>query len=678
VAVAVAVVAFTATGGYLRVQTLAAARERTRAGAQFQAGLAAAAVSDGLAFDRMTLSSVVGALPITAILATPDKCRLVYSGPTVFQTGHIDILTPDGRVVCSSLTASGAPRGASHAGEAWVAAAFRTPGTSVSAPFTDRLTGEQAIAVAAVVPGAASRPEAMVAFVLTLSSLARSMTETYGGPRRFAFAVSAGDTLLSGGPVRSGSPVDARAARGRLYGSATITALGWRIDASIDEASALGPTRTTLDRQAWMGLAALLLTIAMLIFVQHRLARPLALLTVAEAEVRQSEERLRLLLDGARDYAIFALGPDGRVVTWSASAELLLGYPEPEILGLPYRAFFTEPEVAAGVPEDALARAAATGRIEVEGPRLRRDGSQFWARSVLTSRPGEHGQPEGFVKVVSDISAQRHAEQTILRMNNDLERRVRERTAELEAQAIQLRAANEELDAFSYSVSHDLRAPVRAMNGLATIVMEDFGDDLPGPVAGYLGQISGEAVRLAQLIDGLLRLSKVQRSAPAAEVLDMNAAVSSAWAALSTERAGRNVEFVVSELPPVLGDQVLLHQVLVNLLGNALKYSRDRDPARIEVGARLLGAGTEYFVTDNGVGFDMRYADKLFQVFQRLHSEQEYSGTGIGLALVHRIVTRHSGSVWGTSMPGHGATFSFTWAQPQGQLASAAIAASAR
>lgn len=227
-----------------------------------------------------------------------------------------------------------------------------------------------------------------------------------------------------------------------------------------------------------------------------------------------------------------------------------------------------------------------------------------------------------------------------------LERVVRERTAELEA--------------FNYSVSHDLRAPLRALDGFSRALIEDCADELSSEGQRYLGLIRGNANQMGALIDGLLAFSRLGRQGMARRPVDVRRLVDEVLAELGPDLEGRTVEFVIGDLPPCDADPVLLRQVYANLVGNAVKFTRDREPARIEIGSCELDGARTWFVGDNGVGFDMAFADKLFETFQRLHRSDEYDGTGIGLALVRLIVQRHGGDVSAQAAEGKGATFSFT------------------
>ncbi len=245
-------------------------------------------------------------------------------------------------------------------------------------------------------------------------------------------------------------------------------------------------------------------------------------------------------------------------------------------------------------------------------------------------------------------SERKRAAEMIERLNRDLA-----------TKSTQLEAANRDLESFNYSVSHDLRAPLRALDGFAKILSEDYGPKLDAEGNRLLNILRDSTAKMQKLIDDLLRFSRTGRAELNKADVDMEALVQSIRKELSQEYAGRTVQFVVLPMPHAWGDEPLLHQVWSNLIGNALKFTRPRQDARIEIGAQLKGNETIYFVRDNGVGFDMQYAGRLFGVFQRLHSPKQFEGTGIGLAIVKRIVDRHGGRVWAEGKPDEGATFSF-------------------
>ena len=230
------------------------------------------------------------------------------------------------------------------------------------------------------------------------------------------------------------------------------------------------------------------------------------------------------------------------------------------------------------------------------------------------------------------------------------------------ARTRELESANRELEAFSYTISHDLRAPLRAVNGFASILLEDYATAIPEEARGYLQRVKDNGEHMGHLVDDLLAFSRLGRQAVRTQTVRTREAVDRALAQLASETEGRQVEIVIGQLPDCNVDPLLLEQLFINLLSNAIKYSRKRENARIEVGTQLGpdAEGPVFFVRDNGAGFDMQYADKLFGVFQRLHRSQDYEGTGVGLAIVHRIVERHGGRIWAEAKVDQGATFYFT------------------
>jgi two-component system sensor kinase len=248
----------------------------------------------------------------------------------------------------------------------------------------------------------------------------------------------------------------------------------------------------------------------------------------------------------------------------------------------------------------------------------------------------------------------------------EVDRVFRDMAASLAKTTADLQQANREMEAFSYSVSHDLRTPLRAIDGFSRILLEEYGPHLDDEAKRFLGIIRGNTVTMAQLIDDLLAFSRLSRQPVARVQIDMNELVAQTFAEVAGTGGSRQMELVLGNLPPLRGDRAMIRQVLANLISNAVKFTAPRAAARIEVGSRTTGGENVYYVKDNGVGFDMRYADKLFGVFQRLHAASEFEGTGVGLAIVQRVIHRHGGRVWAESVPGEGATFYFTVGRDEG------------
>jgi PAS domain S-box-containing protein len=370
----------------------------------------------------------------------------------------------------------------------------------------------------------------------------------------------------------------------------------------------------------------------------------------AEEALRESEKQLRLVTDSAPVFIAYCdtelryrFVNEGYARRLGLAREDILGESIPEVLG---------EEAYASISEyvDATFRGQPV-EFEIEVPYY--DIGRHYMRCAYVPEVGEQGEVRGLVAVISDITDRREAEEEIRRLNKQLERRVRQRTAELEE-------ANRELESFSYSVSHDLRAPIRHIGGFAQMPKQRVEPSLDETSLRYLNTIVQSTNRAGKLIDDLLSFSRTTRTEMRPTSVDMGQLVRETLRDLSFESNGRDIDWKIEELPEVRGDASMLRLVVQNLLSNALKYTRPCQRAVIEVGSRGNGDEVVFFVRDNGVGFDDRYADKLFGVFQRLHGSEEFEGTGIGLATVRRIVQRHGGRVWATGKVGEGATFYFS------------------
>jgi PAS domain S-box-containing protein len=352
-----------------------------------------------------------------------------------------------------------------------------------------------------------------------------------------------------------------------------------------------------------------------------------------------------------KDYAIVMLDPEGRIQSWNAGAHRIKGYTAPEIIGQHFSRFYPEDAIAAGAPRRMLTTAAAQGRVEDLAWRVRKDGSQFWGDIVITAVRGREGNVIGYLKVTRDLSEQRRAQERINALNEDLQRR-----------ATLLETANRELEAFSYSVSHDLRAPLRHIDGFANLLTKHAGPMLDAEGRRYIDTISRAAKQMGTLIDNLLAFSRIGRAPLRHEFVDQQQLVNSIIAEGGFGGREHPVSWQVEPLPAVWADTAMLRQVWLNLIANAVKYTSKTPEPRIAIGSHRDAATGEYvlFVRDNGVGFDMAHVDKLFGVFQRLHGPTEFEGTGIGLANVRRIVLRHGGRTWAEGRVNEGATFYFS------------------
>jgi PAS domain S-box-containing protein len=521
----------------------------------------------------------------------------------------------------------------------------------------------------------------------------------------------------------------------------------------------------------------------------------------AEEALRLSEERFRMIVASVADYAILMLDAEGHVMSWNEGAQRIKGYAAGEIMGRHFSCFYPPEDITAGKPERELAEARERGRVEDEGWRVRKDGSRFFADTVISAIRDSEGALKGFTKITRDVTERHRIEQMHLHFralfeslpglylvltpdfkivavsdaylaatftqreaivgcglfevfpdNPDdpqatgesnlrdslnrvmktgradtmpiqrydvrcpdgtfeerhwspvnspvlgadrrieyiihrvedvtdfvrqkkqvadgqgaasegqerMEAEVFRSSRQVEAANRQLRAANAELEAFTYSVSHDLRAPLRHIDGFADLLSKHASAALDDKGRRYVKTISASAKRMGALIDDLLLFSRIGRAEMHQSKVDLNELSDEVINDLRLETNGRNVVWKRQPLPTVDGDPALLRQVFVNLFANAVKYTRPRDPAVIETGYMESAFENTIYVRDNGVGFDMAYVGKLFGVFQRLHRAEEFEGTGIGLANVQRIILRHGGRAWAEAAIGEGATFFFT------------------
>ena len=374
-----------------------------------------------------------------------------------------------------------------------------------------------------------------------------------------------------------------------------------------------------------------------------------------EAALTQQTERL---LIGQRTAGMIVMDWDVRsdTLSWSDDPTWLRG-PLPPTGKYPLYKDQVHPEDRARFLAVRNQGIESLERHDQEYRLVRTDGKTLWIRSERVVLAGADGRATRMLVALHDISGRKQIEQALQQANEELEARVTQRTAALAA-------ANRDLESFSYSVSHDLRAPLRHIAGFVNLLREQDGAALSAEGRRHLGVIEDNALRMGALIDALLALAHASRKAMASGPVDMQALARAACLECAAGYPGTRVDIGV--LPPAEGDATLLRQVFVNLLDNALKYSAGAPAPHVEIGAETLATGVVYFVRDNGVGFDMAHAGKLFEPFHRLHAEARYSGDGIGLAVASQIVQRHRGRIWAQAAQGQGATFRFTLGDAQG------------
>jgi PAS domain S-box-containing protein len=373
--------------------------------------------------------------------------------------------------------------------------------------------------------------------------------------------------------------------------------------------------------------------------------------TQTEQELRASELSYRRLFEAAKDGILILDVDTGRINDVNPFLFNLLGFSRNEMIGKTVGELSPFKDIESN--KMMLQRLQTDGYVRYENlPLETRDGRRIAVEFV--SNVYDAGVRNVIQCNVRDITERKHAEDEIRRFNTELEKRVVERTAQLEA-------ANDELEAFSYSVSHDLRAPLRHILGFVELLQRGAGLSLSKENLGYLTTIFQSAKKMGNLIDDLLAFSRVGRAELQKQQLNLDGLFEETLADFRADTKRRNIVWKIHPLPSVRADRALLRMALVNLISNAVKFTGARAEAKIEIGC-VPGSDTEtvIFIHDNGAGFDQEYADKLFGVFQRLHAQDEFEGTGIGLANVQRIIHRHGGQVWAEGVVDGGATFYFS------------------
>jgi PAS domain S-box-containing protein len=437
--------------------------------------------------------------------------------------------------------------------------------------------------------------------------------------------------------------------RKTLTGFAGAAAIAFGVVACIAALRAflLAPALTDQLVYGLLALAAAALIVA-LIWLLRRIYLDIKTQANLEQRLQDANRFLESLLDNIPTMIFAKDAKNLSFLHFNRAGENLLGYARADLLGKSDRDFFPAEQVEFFIATDreVLARGDVLDIPEEEI-------DTRYGRRILHTRKvpvrDKNGEPALLLGISMDITEQKANERRILALNEELQR-----------QAALLQSSNQELESFCYSVSHDLRSPLRAINGYARLLQQEHAARLDQEGLRYLSTICNASERMSRLIDDLLEFSRLGRQSLTTGAVDMGALVGKAIEDVLEQRPSPHPSIDVKDLLPAQGDRRMLHLVWLNLLDNAVKYSSGSPAAAIRVQSRANGREIHYSVADNGIGFDMRYADKLFGVFQRLHGVDEFPGTGVGLAIVQRILTRHGGRAWAESEPGKGAVFHFS------------------
>jgi PAS domain S-box-containing protein len=371
-------------------------------------------------------------------------------------------------------------------------------------------------------------------------------------------------------------------------------------------------------------------------------------------DLNESEARVRAVIDAAQS-AVIVINATGAIIDWNVRAETIFGWSHSEVLGRDMAQLII-PDIFRERHHKGLSHFLTTGEGPVlnrmlEMSALRRDGSEFPIE--LSISPIKNNGVITFCGFITDITLRKQAEEEIKSFNLKLEQKILERTKDLEL-------ANKELEAFSYSVSHDLRAPLRSIHGYMNIFAEEYSEKLDDEGMRLMNVVLRNSQKMGQLIDDLLTFSQLGRKELIKGKVSMKKLIDTIWLEYRKMEGDREIQLLLNDLPDAYSDIVTIRQVWINLVSNALKYTRHKEKAIIEIGSEEGDDSVTYYVKDNGAGFDMQYYSKLFGVFQRLHSLEQFEGTGVGLAIVHRIISKHGGKVWAEAQPDKGATFYFS------------------
>ncbi|MEP6683211.1 MAG: PAS domain S-box protein [Parafilimonas sp.] len=384
-------------------------------------------------------------------------------------------------------------------------------------------------------------------------------------------------------------------------------------------------------------------------------AAELIISTLANNKEREKAEeyleRLAAIVEFSDD-AIISKSLDGTIKSWNKSGEKMFGYTAEEAIGknisliIPPEFIDEEKKILKRIGNDEIIE-------HFETVRIKKNGKLFHVSITISPLKDNSGIITGASKIIRDITLSKKYEEQLIEINKDLIIQNKEK----EKRSMQLEEANKELESFTYSVSHDLRAPLRAINGFTQVMVEDYIDQLDEEARIVLEDILANSIKMGQLIDNLLAFSRLGKQRVSLVQVNIKEIVASAIAELKKDEPNRILHITIKKLEEIKGDRNMLKQVFINLISNAFKYTGKKQDAEIEIGSYRENDQCIYYVKDNGAGFDMQYYDKLFGVFQRLHSSNEFEGTGVGLAIVQRIIAKHSGKVWADGKVNEGACF---------------------
>ncbi len=431
----------------------------------------------------------------------------------------------------------------------------------------------------------------------------------------------------------------------------------WLMVAKIDKSEVFYELKFRIILQAVMLVMFLLLISSMAAFLYSRRQKSIyEQLFLREQEFRLAQEEFRITLYSIGD-AVITTDPGGIIRHMNMAAEKLTGWRETEAAGRRFEDVFKIiHEKSRGIIDNPVNRVLQEGLITDHfnfTVLMTRDGREIPVVESGAIVYDQHNRISGVVLVFHDITSRKEAEEQIRNLNTELEKRVEERTE-------QLKITNKELESFTYSVSHDLRTPLRAIDGFSAMLESDYKNSLDDEGRRLIHIVRQNAQKMGILIDELLTFSRLGRASMNKTTIDMKEMADSVIEELIQTDKKKNIEIIVDDLLSVKGDPGMMRQVWINLISNALKFSRGKVEIKISISSSKETGRIRYCVQDNGAGFDMKYYDKLFGVFQRLHSEKEFEGTGVGLAIVQQVITRHGGSIWAQGKINQGATFCFS------------------